>query len=239
MTLHGNIKFKDAIIVDEKLLRELEEIILNFYDEISYSCLLCNDDKITFDSLDELLNYENVKTRKIERLSISFGYFNEIEFKTEMAMFSSYKSTVQGTFITEKYDESVLFTEKIKNALTKNRQSRWYTLMTKFSYFHFTMFLLAFTVGLCIYILFVSKTKINQATSYVPMYFCFGIAFSVLLLLISFLLSRIRNALLPPIAYKIGEQIKEIDRGRDLFGKIFWGIIVTFVISLLVGFIFK
>ena len=87
MTIHGQIRFKDALIVDEKLLRELEKVILKFYESVSYSCNLCNDDKIIFNSLEELLNYENSKIRKIVRLSISFGHYNDIVIEPDRAYF--------------------------------------------------------------------------------------------------------------------------------------------------------
>ena len=117
MTIRGKIKFKDAIIVDEKLLRELEEIILSFYDKIEYSCRLCNDNTIDFASLAELLDYENTKIRKIERLKISFGVYNEIVFEPSLSFWCSYKYTVEGTFITEDNDKGILFTDKIEKAL--------------------------------------------------------------------------------------------------------------------------
>lgn len=87
MTIHGKIAFKDAIIVDKKLLKEMEKVILNFYDKVSYSCMLSNDNRIDFDTLDELLSYENPKIRKIIRLSITFGYSSEIVFEPSFAFF--------------------------------------------------------------------------------------------------------------------------------------------------------
>lgn len=241
MKIHGKIRFKDAIVVDEKLLRELEEIILSFYTHISFSCDLCNDDTISFGSLEELLNYDNAKIRKIVSLTMSFsscGAYNKIQFDPDISLFSSYKYTVQGTFETEDMDKSILFSEKIKNSLNKHKQSIWYTLITKMCMMHFLILLLLFSFGSTFYLVFTKGINISKEMGYSPITINLGIAFMFFCMLFGYVFSKCRNTLLPPIAYKIGEQIKEIEKGRDLFSKIFWGVIITFAISVLVGKLF-
>lgn len=235
MTIYGKIKFKDAIIVDEKLLCELEEIILTFYKEINYSCILSSDDSIDFESLEELLNYENTKMRKIERLKISFGHFNEIVFKPTISAFCSYKYTVEGTFKTEDNNNSILFPKKIQDALEKNKQSKWYTIITKISLMHFMSLLFGASIGSSVSLLYTKGINISQETGYIPSIVNLGIAFGILCILFAIIFSKCRNILLPPIAFKIGEQIKEIEKGRDLFSKIVWGVVVAFLISLFAG----
>lgn len=234
MTIRGKIKFKDAIIVDEKLLRELEEIILSFYDKIEYSCRLCNDNTIEFASLAELLDYENTKIRKIERLKISFGAYNEIVFEPSLSFWCSYKCTVEGAFITEDNDKGILFSDKIEKALDKNRQSKWYTILTKISLAHFGMLCFAMSLVSSMDIV-ITKGLNSQYLSYNPIFINFGFVIGIIFILFGIMLSKCRNVLLPPIAYKIGEQIKEIERGRDIFSKIVWGIIIAFIVSLLAG----
>ncbi len=70
MTIHGKITFKDAIIIDGKLLKELESVILENFTKIKYEGSLCNGDSILFDSLSELLQYENINQRKLIELKL-------------------------------------------------------------------------------------------------------------------------------------------------------------------------
>lgn len=238
MKIQGKIKFKDAIVVDEKLLRELTDIILSFYKYINFSCFLCNDSKIEFDTLDELLDFDNNRIRKIERMSISFGYSNEIVFKPTIGIFSSYKYTVEGTYITEKYDEGILFHEKIRNALDKNKQSKWYTIITKISILYFCIAVSSFFLGYTIASLYAEGINASPKIQYTITDIALSITIGLILILLAGMLSKFRNVLLPPIVYKIGEQIKEIEKRRDLFSKIFWGVIVAFFVSILAGKVF-
>lgn len=235
MIIHGKIAYKDAIIVDKKLLEELEKVILNFFDRVSYSCKLYNDSRIDFESLEELLNYENPKIRKIMRLSITFGYSGEIVFEPSIAFFSSYKYTVQGNYQNENLDESVLFQEKVKDILNRSKQDKWYTILTKINTMQFLIVMLVFWA--CLLVFSVYTKGIEQEVTFSPIIFNLYIIASFVFCLIGYILSKCRNFLLPVIAYKIGEQIKVIEKGRDLFSKIFWGIIVAFFVSFIVAII--
>lgn len=235
MTIHGKLAFKDAIIVDKKLLKEMEKVILDFFDKICFSCKLSNNNTIDFESLDELLNYENPKIRKIVRLSITFGYSSEIVFEPNSAIFSSYKYTVQGTYQLKDLDKSVLFQTKIKDILNRNKQDRWYTILTKINTMQFLIAILVFFACMIIYIVYTKG--INQESTFSPLIFDLYIIFWVIFCFFGYILSKCRNYLLPIIAYKIGEQIKEIEKGRELFNKIFWGIIVAFTVSFVVAII--
>ncbi len=235
MNIYGKIRFKDAIIIDEKLLRDLENTISQFFGKVSYSCRLCNDNRIEFESLDELINFENVKIRKIVSLSMKFNCINEIEFEPDISFFSSYKYTVQGTFNTDDLDKSVLFQEKVKAILDRNKQDRWYIILTKMNYMH--LCLASFIFSTCSTIYAIYTGGLEQKISYNPLIFNLSISIGVVFFILAVILSKFRNVLLPPVAFKIGEQIKEIEKGRNLFSKIFWGVIVAFIVSLVVAYI--
>lgn len=132
-------------------------------------------------------------------------------------------------------DESVLFQEKIKDILNRNKQEKWYTILTKINTMQFLIAMLAFCA--CIIIHVVYTKGIEQEGTFSPLLFDLYIIFGAIFCFFGYILSKCRNYLLPIIAYKIGEQIKEIEKGRDLFNKIFWGIIVAFVVSFVVAII--
>ena len=70
MICKTSFSFKKAIIVNEKMLREVEKLMLEYYSDISYSVKLENRDDIKFESLDELISFENSKFNRISELHI-------------------------------------------------------------------------------------------------------------------------------------------------------------------------
>lgn len=232
MTIHGKITFKDAIIIDEKLLKELENVILETFTNIKYEGRLCNDDIILFDSLSELLQYENINQRKLVKLKIEFDY-NVIEFYPTISGICSYKYTVSGSYATKDTDTSILFERKIKNILEKHKRKKWYTLLTKISTMHFGIFILGLSTISTIYS--VLKEGVIGGITYTANSINLGIILAILLIIVSAILAKCRNFLLPPISFMIGEQVEEIKKNENLFSKIFWGVVVTFVVSFVVA----
>lgn len=62
-----------------------------------------------------------------------------------------------------------------------------------------------------------------------------SIIIGILCIIFSIILAKCRDILLPPISFMIGEQIQEIKRNEEKFSKIFWGIIVAFIVSYVVA----
>lgn len=229
--LRGRIKYKNAIYVDEKLLKELEEIILVYYKTINYRATLYNGDTIVFDSLTELLQYENVEERRIISLLIGFDIGNEIIFeeKSGYSLFSSYQYTVTGNYSMNNTDDSILFTNKIYAALNKNKRRIWYTIVTKISMMHFSLILLIVSFSLYLYLKF--TTVATEAIYITADTWLLSCLYCLIFFSVSFIMAKIRKRVLPSISYMIGEEIKRIQKGEALISNIFWGIIVAFGVS--------
>lgn len=232
MRIHGKIQFKEAIIVDKKLLTDLEAVILSFFKKVIYKCKLCNDDNIEFESLEELLNYQNNKSRKIVSLEIKFDC-NKINFGPTFSMYNGYRCTVSGEYEVYDSDMSILFSEKVKRVLENGRRSKWYTFLTKISMMHFIIFILAISIGTTIHS--VIKEGVVGKEVYTINSLNLSMVIVILIIVISVILAKCRNALLPAISFMIGEQIQEIKRNEDRFSKIFWGILVAFIVSFIVA----
>lgn len=235
MELRGNIKFADAIIVNEKLLLELEKIIYEFYEDVSYEATLCNEDKIKFENLGELISYENIDERKIERLDIDFGRVNSLTFTPTFSMAKSYQYTVTGNYKMNNSDKSIVFSNKVNSALKKNSRPKWYTFLTKFSIAYFLLFLLIIC-GMAYVYEYIKFHTIKDSSLKIN-YLMISMLIGGVLAYLFILLSKIRNYLFPCISYMIGEQINKIQKKNKLYENIFWGIIVTFVISVICSFI--
>lgn len=231
MIIHGKIRFKEAIIVNEKLLRDLEKVILQFFKKIKYECRLCTDDYILFNSLEELLNYENNKKSRIEKLVLEFDY-NKIEFYTTVSYFCSYGCTVVGSYKVETQDENILFSKKVMEVLEKSRRNKLYTFFTKISILYFMVFILVISSASTIYL--VMKEGLKGGNIYTTNSINLGITIGILIFFIGWILAKCRNLLFPPISFMLGEQIEQIKKNEDRTSKIFWGVIVAFVISYIV-----
>ncbi|MCM1201391.1 MAG: hypothetical protein NC312_09180 [Bacteroides fragilis] len=232
MTIHGKITFKEAIIIDEKLMEDLEKVVLEYFTNIKYVGGLCNGDDIVFDTLSELLLYENANQRKLIKLKVKFDY-NEIEFYPTIGGMCSYKYTVCGFFTTNNENISILFEKKIKDILEKHRRKKWYTILTKISMMHFSIFLPGISAVSTIYT--IMQGELLGEVVYTINLVNLGMLSVMLFIVLCIIFAKCRNALLPPVCFMLGEQIQEIKRNEDRFSKIFWGVVVAFIVSFIVA----
>lgn len=236
MKLNGNIYYEEALIVDKDLLSELEVVLIEYFEKVSYNVTLINGDSIEFDSLDELFKYENAKSRKITVLEIKFGFLNRLKFDKSGGTFSSYKYSLTGYYTIDDDDKAVLFTSKLKSALDKGKRPKWYTFITKFSAVYIAFF--SFVLWTILFLLQMGF-KINTNDSYITANYLNNVLFCItILVLIIYICSKIRNYFFPVISYMIGQQKKEIDKLQNFYEKFFWGVIITLAIGIITAVVF-
>lgn len=235
MELHDKMGYRKAVIVDENMLLELDKCIKRFFPSLpQYSADLIDESTINFESLEELLQYDNFGDKSIKFLRITFGYSNRIVFKQTSSLIHSYKYSLSIEYITKSVNDSTLFKKELFNIFEKGRRSWYYTFITKFSLMYVFMtlfFLLAIFYGVSYLkgILKVSDTELSVGI------FDIWLISITLIILGTHLLSQIRTAVFPVVAYKIGEQKKQIERRDDLLSKFFWGVIVAGVVSAIIS----
>lgn len=165
-------------------------------------------------------------------LEIKFEH-NKIIFKPTLSFYGSYRYTVSGDYEVHDSDTSILFSEKVQRVLENGRRSKWYTLLTKISLIHFCLLVTGITIGSTIYS--VTREGLLGGDVYTVNSINIGITIGILFFVVSMILAKCRDILLPPISFMIGEQIQEIKRNEDRFSKIFWGVIVAFIVSFIVA----
>ena len=69
MLIEGNIIYKKAIIVDSDMIKQLEKDILDYYISLSVIVDLKNGDRIIFDSVEDLIQYDNFSDKSISTLN--------------------------------------------------------------------------------------------------------------------------------------------------------------------------
>ena len=235
MELHDKIGYKKAIIVDECMLTELDQCIRNFFALApKYSADLLDESIIDFETLDELLQYDNFGNKAINFLKISFGYANRLTFKQTLSFFHSYEYSLLAEYIINNREDNILFKQEMFKIFEKGKRPWHYTFVTKFSYMYFCIAFLFF-IAIFSGILYLKGMFIFKDTPLSASLFNNWIISTASIFIVSYLLSRIRKVLFPVISYKIGEQKKQIERRDDLISKFFWGVIVAGIVSVIIS----
>lgn len=235
MELHDKLGYRKAIIVDERMLIDLDKCIRNYFTSSpNYSADLLDESIVVFESLDELIQYDNFGNKAIKYLKVSFGYNNSLVFKKTLSSFHSYEYSLLIEYVIKNMDDNILFKKEMIKIFEKGKRPWYYTFVTKFSYMYFFIAFMFMTVIFGGILYFKDMFKIINTTLTVGMFITWFIC-TALILFMSYLLSRIRNFLFPVISYNIGEQKKQIE-GRDkLISNIFWSVIVAGILAIIVG----
>ena len=236
MELHDKMGYTKAIIVDECMLTELDQCIRKFFPSSSpcYSAELLDESRVNFESLDELLQYDNFGDKAIKFLKVNFGYSNSLIFKQTISFFHSYKYSLTIEYVTKNMDNSVLFKKEMFKIFEKVRRPWHYTFVTKFSMMYFWIAFLFWLVIFSGMSYFKGMHEFKDTPLSVSLFNTWIIS-TASILFAAYLLSRIRKVLFPVISYKIGEQKKHIERRDDLISKFFWGVIVTGIVSVIIS----
>ena len=70
MKYKTEFSFNKAIVVDANMLLEMQRIILEYCSNIEYRVCLENKDRIDFESIEELIEFENSKINRISEIYI-------------------------------------------------------------------------------------------------------------------------------------------------------------------------
>ncbi len=235
MELHDKMGYNKAIVVDECMLIDLDKCIKHFFTSLPcYSADLLDESTINFESLDELLQYDNFGSKAIKFLKVDFGFSNRLVFKQTISVVHSYEYSLTIEYVTNNMDDSTLFKKEMFKIFEKGKRPWYYTFVTKFSIIYFFgafIFLIAIFYG----ILYLGGMLEIKDTSLSVNLYNKWIIYTISIFVIRYLLSQIRKVLFSVIAYKIGEQKKKIEQKDDLISKFFWGVIVTGIVSVVIS----
>lgn len=226
MLIKGNIEFRKAIVVDRKLLEEIENIITAYYGRPRYSAILENDDKIMFDSIDEILEYDNYEKRKINILNLLANQTFNLTFHADLSFIHNYKHTVVGGYETKNNNDSILIVEKIQESLNKSKQPLYYTLLSKVSMMYLVIIIGIISLMLNIYNRFQSSIEYSSA-----FYINTVIISALIFYIIGTAFSKIIGYFFKPVIFNWGKEVERIGKIKSLRGNIFWVIVVGAIMA--------
>lgn len=234
MKVKAKFGYKSAIVVDNDLLREINELITSYFIQPDYSAKVVSNDEIKFDNLEELLEYDNFSSGRVKSLSVHFGSYDEILFEEDRTGWSinSYTYSVKALFQTDSNDKSEDFKRKLKKLLDKKKQSILYTAASKFSFVHICVVVLIYSVLLNFFQLLHDSTASVMETT--PALITVAIAIVIIAYAFMAGLVKILNTFFCPIVFALGENKKRYEKIKDIKSKIFWGVIVASIVSIVV-----
>ena len=230
MNVKGRIECESALVIDESFLKNVNNIITEYFIAPTYSARLKMGDLIEFDSLNELLEYDNFKDKKIISLDLNFGYYNSISICPFEVL--RRKSIVVSYKIEDK-EKNTLFREAIQNEIDKCKTSKIYSLISSISIAGLCIFfgIIALIVGNICYFQ-------NSGNSYTFNFGIFeltiGYIIIVLYLCILFGLLLLVKYLFPSVVFYFGKEIDNNNKLKSFRANFFWCVIVAIAVSVLV-----
>lgn len=230
--------YKRIIVLTIQRMKELETLLLKHCDSIAYKAITKNDAEILFDSFDEMSGFSNFGDDKIKSLSLKCRVKNDYNFMIDIVFspkYPYYSDTVRCMYCFSNIDKESVFIADFKKFL--DRIAIYHTRYTICEWASFAFFLI---LGLYpIFIPFNGNAYYQTARGVFPL--IMGILLSeVIPIGLYYLCSKlIWKKLFPRAIYAWGEESESYSRLEKVRSSLFWGVLVTTVISFVVGLILK
>lgn len=233
MQVNGCMQYTSSIIVNDIFFKDLDGLLTEYFEPPKYSADLVNGDSIVFDSVLELINYDNFASRSISSVCIRYGIGNYIYIKPTIAFVNGYKSTIEMCFVIDNNDKCEEIKRKARLIFDKHRQSMLYTIASKITIMHICILLMTLSFFSNLYVLISPKNlsvEMNAAT--IVAFFTVG---TVVLLLCGYGLAWVIRKIFPPIIFYLGENIRSVEKNSRLKSNIFWCVFVSAFVSVIVS----
>ena len=227
------------MVVTKHDLEKLENIISEHYKAQSYTAECIDGTKIECSSLEELLNYENSSTRRIDSISITIcdsesRYIGYIELRDD----SKYRFGSSCKFQIKDTENSHIssISQEVEQLVKDLKQ--WYSWLIRFEFFTLVVILLT-TLGVISawYVTFFVDQNEISTESNSSFVFKFYLLLPIIALLgaLLFYLNEKFKWLFPRVFFALGRQEKELEKRTTLRN---W-IVGTLVASVIIPVIFS
>lgn len=240
MKISGKIKKKKSVIVSPERIRLLCDIILKHCERLEFSAETYAKTRIFFDSIDELLEYDNFKPRRIISVEIDgyIGYSRTISVEIGDLNFSpivNYGSTVRCDYELPSVDTETIFKSDFETWYQKTKSGNW--LLGKFS-FSGLVFVPSALITL-IRVMCGDKLGVNLSDGLV---LCAMIIITLLTFLFLHILKlldvHLLGNLFPAVVFQWGEEEKRYEKWEKFRSNLFWGIVIALLLGLLTNYFY-
>ncbi len=233
MLIKGKYIYKKAIILTEQRMRELHEILMNYFDKIKYKAIIESGSEIEFNGIDELVDYDNHLERKIQKIEITCQKRDTINITMLFIecygdFILQYDKTILCIYTVTDTKEEVNLKSDFDNIFDKAKARYW--IFSKICAIH----LIAIWGIYSLIHMILNFSEVNQTDYSIT----FWISVFLVMLAIVAVLRRIIDLFLrylfPPIVFCWGENHDANTRRVDLRSNLSWGSIFA-VIGAVVG----
>ena len=221
--------FKD-VYLDTNRMNELYSLLIKHCDDLAIEVKTVDNSSIVFDSYDELMAYDNFKKNRIKRLvmrgyskGVGLNSIIDITFTTEYPLLS----TVDYTCNFRSSEDEAVFLSDMQYFLEKSKRSRLPLIFVN----------VLFIALLSVILFIIIRTFWPDITGNL----CFAGGLSIVLGIIYGLAFSdfVWSKFFPPVSFAWGEAVTYYNQLAKIRSNIFWGIIVTFIIGIIVNIISK
>lgn len=236
MKISGDYIYKSAIIITSDRMKELVNILEDYYPHLEYESTLVNESSIEFSNLEEMLNYDNASKQKIHEIKI-FGVNREKNTRAHIFIrsidspFNNFHKTVTVIYELSKHEDETVLRSKLKQFFDKTKAPN--SLIYKFTFYQLFALLSGISIGITITEFATTKANKQIIISWNLVTIVMFIVSIYLLFVLNF--PKLWRKWFPPIVFSWGEEIEINKRLCKNRSNIFWGLFVALIIG---GFFF-
>ena len=226
--------FEKGIKVDEKMLIDIKSCIEEYCPQLRYEAELENNDEIEFESIDELLGFENSPSNRLKNLQV-YGKSRDserhvrVKIGAEKLFGGLLYRTVFVSLETDDPKMKTIIKDSLLNIFEKNKLGRVYNFISRMPIF-FIMDILYF----CILIILLYSTIINGMQVVNGQLFAIASIFSVVEF-VKMKFEKWYKFLFESVVFYIGDGKEVYDRNASARSNFFWGVIVGMLIPFLIS----
>ena len=229
MTISGRYSYKRALKLTPDRMRQLEELLNRYFDKIVYNCNIKNGSDITFQSLEEMLEYDNFSTGKIVSMNI-YGETTAqltINFSEGYGTFSNYEQVVYCNYTLYDVVQDTIFIKELNEFFKKSTLNYW--LIGKATLFSLSLACYSFIL---IFRIIEARLRFSAANLSLD-----ELLLAIALLFLAYFIDKnLLKKLFPPIVFYWGEEERAFDKKDKLRTNLFWVVLVGILIGIVVFF---
>ena len=230
--------YKRIVVLTIQRLEELQTLLLKHCESIEYKAITKNEAEITFDSFDELTSFSNYGEDKIISLNVKCRIKDDYNFMINIDFSPKYPfsdDTVRCMYCFSDVDKESIFVADFEKFLEKIA-----VYHTKYMICEWASFICFLVLGLYPVVIPFNGTAYYQAARGVYPLIARILLFEMISIGLYKLCSKnIWKKLFPRAIYAWGEESENYKRLEKLRSNLFWGVLVTTIISVAVGLLLK
>lgn len=238
MRINGTIKYRKALFIDKNSLNNFSSILYGFCEKINYAATTISNNYISFDSFEELSNYENYGKNRIKFLVVT-GYGNtsriniSFEYYDSKTRFFGYYSTFKCNYELDNYDDEQKLNNRINEFLKKNTPDYWLLAKIRLCGLVFIPSIL-----LAYYYLLTGSNNNGKNLSFAEVVTT-SIAGITIFVFICLIDRKLLDSIFPAIVFNIGDEIKRQEKFKEFRKNILWGVVMAIIVGILTEIINK